>query len=298
MSRNSASVTRHRRTNAELAAVDATIVRILEGDHPQSVRHVFYRCTDPRLPGAVAKDDNGYRAVQRRLSALRQNKTIPYGWVSDFTRRGYHTNVYRSPGEFIRAMAALYRRDMWTRASSLVEVWVESRSLAGVVQRDCAELGVSLYPAGGFASTSLCYQAATSIEAWARDRPVVIFYIGDHDPAGHLIDADIERKLRKFLPDGFPLDFHRLAINADQIAEYDLPTKPRKKLDRRRPDIAVTVEAEAMPASDMRGILRKAVEAHLPPGALAAAKVAEDSEREGLRQLGMDVDENGLEDYI
>jgi hypothetical protein len=38
---------------------------------------------------------------------------------------------------------------------------VESRSIAGVVQqRDCQELAVSLYPAGGFSSITFAYEAA------------------------------------------------------------------------------------------------------------------------------------------
>ena len=49
-----------------------------------------------------------------------------------------------------------------------------------------------------------------------------VFYVGDDDPAGVLIDQSIEAELRKHLPPGFPLEFHRLAVNAAQVAEYDL----------------------------------------------------------------------------
>ena len=65
-----------------------------------------------------------------------------------------------------------------------------------------------------------------------------------------------------------------------QIAQYDLPTKPRKSTERRRLDIEHTVEAEAMPAGLLRRMLRDKIESFLPAGALAAAKVAEESERE------------------
>jgi cytochrome b len=44
----------------------------------------------------------------------------------------------------------------------------------------------------------------------------------------------------------------------------------------------MTVEAEAMPASLMREILREHVEALLPEQALHVAKVAEQSERDQL----------------
>ena len=41
---------RIRRTDAQLEQLDAQIIAVLKEDHPQSVRHVFYRMTDPRLP--------------------------------------------------------------------------------------------------------------------------------------------------------------------------------------------------------------------------------------------------------
>ena len=55
--------------------------------------------------------------------------------------------------------------------------------------------------------------------------------------------------------------------------------KPRKESERRVQHIRETVECEAIPAGVLRDLLRDAIEAFLPPNALAAAKIAEDSER-------------------
>jgi hypothetical protein len=85
-------------------------------------------------------------------------------------------------------MAGLYRADLWTSSPCYVEVWCESRSIAGVIERDCEELAVSLYPAGGFSSMTLVYEAAEYIKAEITEtgkRPIII-YIGDYDPAGVL----------------------------------------------------------------------------------------------------------------
>ena len=72
-----------------------------------------------------------------------------------------------------------------------------------------------------------------------------------------LIDLALERELRTHLRDFIHLNFERLAITPDQIATFDLPTKPRKAGDRRSPGVAETVEAEAMPARILRDILRR-----------------------------------------
>ena len=76
---------------------------------------------------------------------------------------------------------------------------------------------------------------------------------------------------------------------------YDLPTKPRKKGDKRRLDVNETVEAEAMPAMILRQIVREAVESYLPPRALQAALVAEESERAGLQMLASGIKEYGID---
>lgn len=286
---------RKRPTKLQQAVLDDQILDVLGEDHPQSVRHVFYRMTDPRLPEPVEKTEHGYRRVQRRCLALRRNGSIPYGWISDATRRGYHVSTFAGPGDFIRRYAGLYRAELWTEDLPHVEVWVESRSLAGVLTDTCRDLAVSLYPAGGFTSATLAYEAALEIDRKERDSAVVV-YVGDFDPAGLLIDQAIKAELEKHL--ATPLELHRLAVNEDQIAEFELPTKPRKPGDRRRLDIAETVEAEALPAAIMRRMVREAVESYLPAGALQRAKVAEESEREGLRAFGKEIDDWGLESVL
>ena len=147
-----------------------------------------------------------------------------------------------------------------------------------MIEKDCCELAVSLYPAGGFSSITLAYQAAEAINWYAKDgRVVVIYYIGDFDPAGVLIDVTLERELRQHLVSGVDLVFERVGITEDQIEAFDLPKKPRKETDRRAPHVQATVEAEAMPAHLLRGMLRQRIEDLLPDRALAVAKVEEES---------------------
>jgi hypothetical protein len=283
---------RKRRTKEQIGQLWYQMYRVLEADHPQSVRHVFYRMTDPRLPEPVAKSEGGYTTVQRQLVKMRLKGIVPYGWITDATRRGYFTPTWSGPAAAVRHVASLYRRNYWTTAQVYVEVWVESRSIAGIVQADCEELCVPLYPAGGFSSHTLTWESSQKIQAAqeaaqhiapeARGRPVHILYLGDYDAAGLLIDRKIEAQLRRHLP-GQELHFHRLAVTAEQIALMRLPTKPGKEGDRRGGFTGGTVEAEAMPAGVMRRLLRDAVERFMDPHELAVLRAAEESERLILR---------------
>jgi hypothetical protein len=288
---------RQRRTKGEVEQLERQILDVLEQDHPQSVRHVFYRLTNPRLPAPVAKTELGYRVVQNRLTVMRREGKVPYGWISDATRRGYHTITYANGADFLRRHIGAYRADLWAESEHYVEVWCESRSIAGVIQDDCEELAVSLYPCGGFSSITFAYEAAGYLKSecfggvylrrglrYGQLKYPVILYIGDYDPAGVLIDRALESELRQHLPDSTALAFFRLAITEEQIAAYDLPTKPRKESDRRALHVNETVEAEAMPAATLRTLLREAIEELLPPRALEVAKAAEKSEREQLQR--------------
>lgn len=286
------TIKRQRRTKDRIEQLDDQILAVLKADHPQSVRHVFYRMTNPRLPEPVEKSDRGYRHVQHRCVELRRSGQLPYGWITDATRRGYFVNTFSNAADFVRRMAGHYRADLWHAAEHYCEVWVESRSIAGVVHADCEELAVSLYPAGGFSSITLAYQAAEFINSDSAGKPVTIFYIGDYDPAGVLIDVAIERELRTHLDPDIELTFERIGITEQQIRIHDLPTKPRKTTDRRSLHIAETVEAEAMPAHLLRALLRERVESLLPSGALKATKVAEESEKHGLRLLAKYMEQN------
>lgn len=276
---------RSRRTNAQLDQLDNQIIDVLKNDHPQSVRHIFYRMTDPRLPESVEKSDTGYRHVQDRCVKLRRSGKIPYSWIADMSRRGYYVRTFVGASDFIARMAGLYRADLWELSDFQCEVWCESRSIASVIQSDCNELAVSLFPCGGFSSLSFVHQAAEQHNSDETNKPLVIFYIGDYDPAGVLIDVALERELRVHLNPNINMEFVRIGINELQIAEYDLPTKPRKASDIRSQQVASTVEAEAMPARILRCLLREQIESLLPEGALHAAKIAEQSEREGLKLL-------------
>jgi hypothetical protein len=279
------TIKRERRTRERIEQLDQQILEVMRCDHPQSVRHVFYRMTDPRLSEPVEKSERGYRHVQARCVKLRRAGILPYDWITDATRRGYFTPTYRTASDFLRSMVGQYRADLWQSSDWYCEVWVESRSIAGVLQGMCKELAVSLYPAGGFSSITLAFEAAEHINAVASDKLVRIFYVGDYDPAGVLIDVALERELRQHVADRIDLTFRRLGITPQQIQLFDLPTKPRKTGDKRALHVSATVEAEAMPAHLLRELLRRNIEALLPPHALSVAKVAEHSERAHLERM-------------
>ena len=180
--KRASTIKRDRRTKTRMAQLDEQIIAVLREDHPQSVRHVFYRMTDPRLGEPVEKSDRGYRHVQARCVALRRSGLIPYHWIADMSRRGYFVNTYDDAGDFLRRMGHLYRADLWRDSDYRCEVWAESRSIASVILDDCPELAVDMFPCGGFSSLSFIHEAmdepmfATLLMAKAKYTPTACAY--------------------------------------------------------------------------------------------------------------------------
>ena len=285
MTYGASTIKRRRRTEAQVGQLDKQIMAVLKEDHPQSVRHIFYRMTDPRLPEPVEKSDRGYRHVQDRCVKLRRSGQIPYAWIADLSRRGYFVNTFASASDFIDRMAGNYRADLWEHSKFRCEVWAESRSIASVLLKDCNKFAVDLYPCGGFSSLSFVHEAAQQHNLSDDDRDLVVLYVGDYDPAGVLIDQALEREMRLHLNPQINLEFKRIGINEEQVELYDLPTKPRKEGDKRSQHVEYTVEAEAMPARTLRDLLVAEIDELLPAHALQIAKVAEQSERAHLTRM-------------
>lgn len=169
-------IKRKRRTRRQVEQLDEQIIQALEADHPQSVRHIFYLMTNPRLPEPVEKTDNGYAQIQSRVTQLRREGRIPYSYIADMSRRGYFVDTFDGAADFIARVKGLYRSDLWAYSDHRApEVWCESRSIASVIQSDCRELAVSLYPCGGFSSITFVYEAAELINETDDGRPHTVF---------------------------------------------------------------------------------------------------------------------------
>ena len=270
-------------TNEVIEARQETILELLEEDWPQSTRNIYYRLTGPNYGiASVIKNDKGYRAIQRRMVAMREDGTLLYEWVKDSTREGILAHTFEDGAAAIRNAAGWYRVSPWKYAAAVVQVWCESRSLAGVLEDDCNDMVVDLFPCGGYASLTLAYDGAQRIkrlcEKFEVDEVVIVF-VGDYDKDGLQIPIDVEKKLTKHLGGtGIDLTFNRIAVNEDQIAAMNLPKKP-PKTDDAKAGFEFTVEAESIPAKSMRRMVRDAVEYHLPEGAKEAAKAQEARDR-------------------
>jgi hypothetical protein len=109
---------------------------------------------------------------------------------------------------------------------------------------------------------------------------------GDLDPSGVDAARDIEAKLRRYAP-GAEIHFERPAITRAQVEEWNLPTRPTKQTDTRAKKFgsATSVELDAIPAHQLRGLVCECIERHIDQEQLNILKVAEESERGFLKSV-------------
>jgi hypothetical protein len=275
------SPTKRRRTRDEIAAIKFAIVRELQADQPMTVRQLFYRLT---VLGVVPKTQNEYKSTVQRLTLLlRRQGFVPYGWISDHTRWMHKDASYASAEAGLRAFARAYRRSLWDNQHAHVEVWCEKDALAGVLMEETNPWDVPLMVARGFSSETYLYEAAETIKAIGK--PAYIYQFGDHDPSGVAAAHQIERSLRRFAPD-IEIHFERVAVTPEQIALWNLPTRPTKTTDSRaRTFVGASVELDAIPSAQLRELVRDRIARHVDEAELRVVEVAEESERRLLAFL-------------
>jgi hypothetical protein len=270
---------RYRRTQAELAEIDAAIYEIAQAEAPVTVRGLFYRVMSR---GLIPKTENGYSVVQRQALKMRRARELPYGWITDGARLRLKPSTFTSAADALQNTALMYRRDLWIDQGRHVEVWAEKDAIRGVVYPVTAQWNVPLLISRGYSSETFLYETAEAIND--EGKPAVIYQLGDHDDDGVKAWKHIQRKLREFIRGDIELVFRRLAVTPEQINELGLPTRP----DKTGRGFGDCVEVDAIPSSTLRDLVRDAIEEWIDHDQLRLTKVAERSERTILGRIAGD----------
>ena len=247
---------RQRRTKAQINALNNALLRLCDQHQPLTIRSLFYRAVSE---GIVEKTEKAYKDICRLTRQMRREKVLPYPWLVDAGRFVRQVATWRNPADRLQAARDTYRRDKWRDQPLHVEIWTEKDAVVSVVEHITDRWEVPLYSCRGYTSVSMIYDAC---QAWPCDKPVAIRYFGDHDPSG----KDIPRSIRDTIYEirGEWVDLKVCAITAEQIDEYDLPTRPSKTTDSRAANFTgQSVELDALPPDTLREMVETAITAEL-----------------------------------
>lgn len=212
--------------------------RIIEDYQAQgfklTLRQLYYQFVSRDL---VANKQSEYKRLGSIISDARRAGLIDWDSIEDRTRNLRSVQTWDNPQQIIDAVGYGYKLNPWDNQDVYVEVWFEKDALMGVFERPTNRLRIPYFSCRGYTSDSEIQSAATRlarIDKVGGQRPVVLHF-GDHDPSGMDMTRDIGDRLTLFgRPFGLRrLEVRRLALNMEQIEQYDPPPNPAKETDAR-----------------------------------------------------------------
>jgi hypothetical protein len=251
--------------------------RLLAESHPMTLRQLHYAIfSAARIPYDNTPEDykrlsrvtttarRNYRALELagEVDSLTSGAIIPPAWIVDELREAEIISMWDDVHAYMESVKRAYRRDNWQDQPYHVEVWSEKATVLGSMRPITQELGVMLRACRGFGSTGMESQVGDLFEG--IDKPITVFYLGDHDPSGHDIQRDIHHRVQ--LASGKDVEMIRPAIHPEDIKAFRLPPQRIKITDsraagfkRRFGSKAPTVELDALPVEELRRRVRDAI---------------------------------------
>lgn len=278
-------IKRRRATADEMEARAQFFIDYASEHGPITVRGLYYQATVAGIPG-IDKTESGYNKTQIQVLKLRRAGRMPYAEVADASRYMRRPRTFDGIQDALESTARLYRKSLWAGSDIEVEVWLEKSALAGVIQPVTFEHDVPLMPTGGYSSETFAFEAVDDLRDTGKT--LVIYSLYDFDRSGKDAERSLQEKVERFGRElDVPVIFNSLGLNLEQVESLRLPTRPHKRntpADRAWPhDFAV--ELDAIPPDTLRGMVRVAIERHLPSAELEALKQIERAERETLLQF-------------
>jgi hypothetical protein len=253
---------------------------------PLTVRQIFYRLIGL---GQYEKTERFYDRLCEAVAKGRRARRIRFDAIRDDGVAVIQPDHYASMDAFLHDMrnrAVNYERDKLAGQDVYVEVLCEAAGMQPQLAEVAAEFSVPVYSSGGFDSLTAKWQQAQRIIR--KRKRAVVLHLGDFDPSGKSIfdslAADVEAFVHADRLDGFTtVTFERVALTAEQVVDYQLPTAPPKASDSRaRTWDGETCQLEALAPDDLADILRQAITEHLDLARLKADWDEEEWERQQL----------------
>lgn len=193
-----------------------------------TLRQLYYQFV---ARGYIENSQRSYANLGELVNKGRLAGYIDWNYITDRTRNMQTYAGLDSPQAVIDQAMYDLRPDRWDGAHTRVEVWVEKEALIGVVQRAAWERRIPFFACRGYVSQSELHGAAMRHRVFNRDgQDVVVIHLGDHDPSGIDMTRDIEDRLTLF---GARTTVRRIALNMDQVEEFNPPPNPAKITDSR-----------------------------------------------------------------
>lgn len=214
---------------ALISKINGVISEYAQQGFSLTLRQAYYQMVARAI---IPNNERSYKNLGNLISDARLAGLIDWTAIEDRTRNLRGRSHWTDPGSIIDSAAYSYHLDYWAGQRNYVEVWVEKDALVGIVGQICEKLDVNYFSCRGYVSQSEMWGAARRLHKRQQaGQHLVLLHLGDHDPSGRDMSRDIQERLATF--ETYGVEFHRLALNMDQIELYNPPPNPTKLTDSR-----------------------------------------------------------------
>lgn len=223
-----------RKFNSESMSIIETAIGICENYAKQgfdlSLRQLYYQFVSKDL---LPNTEQNYKRLGSIISDARLAGLLDWKFIKDRGRELIENNHWLNPGQILDAVADQFRLDTWKSQPNFVMVMVEKQALEGVLEPTCRDLDISFIANKGYSSSSTMYEIGRNLfyQTHKFHREAHVIYLGDHDPSGIDMTRDVIERLAMFAE--APVTVHRVALNIEQVEEYNPPENPAKLTDSR-----------------------------------------------------------------
>lgn len=192
-----------------------------------TLRQLYYQFVARDI---IANRQTEYKRLGSIINDARLAGLVDWESIVDRTRTYEKLSHWSSPADILRSAAQSYAIDTRADQDDYLEVWVEKDALVGVIEKACTPLDVGYLSCRGYVSQSAMWRAAERFIDAESDSGTVLIHLGDHDPSGIDMTRDIQDRLQMF---GSSVEVIRIALNMDQVDQYQPPPNPAKTTDSR-----------------------------------------------------------------
>lgn len=196
-----------------------------------TVRQLYYQFV---ARGLIPENNlKQYKRLVDILSRGRIAGLVDWNSLTDMNRyvrdAGYAPDGEYLP--FLKSSAAGWTINWWSDQEIIPMFMIEKDALVGTIDGICSEYQVPYIACRGYMSQSEQWRMGMRFRKLKKDGYTpVVFHLGDHDPSGIDMTRDNESRLWMF---GGHVEVNRIALNMDQVEEFNPPANPAKILDSR-----------------------------------------------------------------
>ena len=195
-----------------------------------TLRQLYYQMVSRDL---IPNQIQEYKRLGDIIRKAREAGFVDWDAIVDRGRRPVMPPHWKGPDEILKDAAAQFRLDRWEGQQNYVEVWCEKDALSSIIEPITNSFHVRFMANRGYSSSTAMYDGAQRcLEAWGKGRFPHIIYLGDLDPSGLDMTRDVDDRLQLFSMES-PIEVIRIALNHDQVTQYNPPPNPAKLTDSR-----------------------------------------------------------------